>query len=162
MPPAQRRALAYLAWVEALQPFPDGAFHVDEAPTRARLIPALARFGESWHRITAPLLAARLRLRLHLGAILAVAGAVAGMYVRGLAFEYRATSRWTLVTRGQVASNTVRSRCSASVRTCCDTPWALKITMPPSGISLSSSTKTAPRSRSRCTTKRLWTTSWRT
>ncbi len=39
----------------------------------------------------------------------------------------RATSRCTLVTSGQVASNTRRPRASASVRTDWGTPWALKI-----------------------------------
>ena len=69
---------------------------------------------------------------------------------------------WTFVTSGQVASNTVSPRRAASSRTARETPWALKITVAPSGTSSSSSTKIAPRERRRSTTKRLWTTSWRT
>ena len=42
------------------------------------------------------------------------------------------------------------------------TPWAEKTTGAPSGTSSSSLTNTAPSPRSRSTTKRLWTISWRT
>lgn len=48
LPAAQRRALAYLAWVEALRPFPDGRFHADRAPSPARLIPALVSIGGTY------------------------------------------------------------------------------------------------------------------
>ncbi len=64
----------------------------------------------------------------------------------------RATSIWTLVTSGQVASNTVRSRLFASLRTACDTPWAEKIRIAPSGTSLICSIKMAPRLRRLSTT----------
>src|SRR5581483_8757251 len=43
-----------------------------------------------------------------------------------------------------------------------DTPWALKISVAPSGTSCTSSTNTAPFARKSSTTKRLCTTSWRT
>jgi stage II sporulation protein D len=46
--PGERRALAYLAWVEAIGPHPDGGFEADEATTRARLAPALVKVGESY------------------------------------------------------------------------------------------------------------------
>jgi len=58
---------------------------------------ALAAFGQAWGRVAAPLLAARVRRTLHLAAIAAAAGTVAGMYLRGLAFEYRATWESTLL-----------------------------------------------------------------
>jgi len=48
LPPAQRRALAYLSWVEGLQPFADGSFRADRPVSFARLAPALVRFGESY------------------------------------------------------------------------------------------------------------------
>jgi len=48
LPPSQNRALAYLAWVEGLRPAGDGSFHVMRSPSRARLIPALSRIGESY------------------------------------------------------------------------------------------------------------------
>ncbi len=50
----------------------------------------------------------------------------------------------TLVTSGQVASKTFRPRRCASACTAFDTPWALKMTVAPSGTSSSSSTNTAP------------------
>jgi stage II sporulation protein D len=46
--PRERRALAYLAWVEGVRPFPDGRFRPDRPATRARLAPALVRMGESY------------------------------------------------------------------------------------------------------------------
>ena len=48
LPEDQRRALAYLVWTEGLRPFPDGAFHVARVPSVARLLPALARVGETY------------------------------------------------------------------------------------------------------------------
>ncbi len=48
LPPAERRALAYLAWIGAMRPFPDGRYHADRSPTRARLVPALAKVGETY------------------------------------------------------------------------------------------------------------------
>ena len=59
--------------------------------------------------------------------------------------QWRATSICTLVTSGQVASNTAGRARAASSRTACETPCALKITVAPSGTSASSSTNTAPR-----------------
>jgi hypothetical protein len=44
----EQRALAYLAWVEGLQPFPDGHYRPADAPTAARLAPAIVRIGESY------------------------------------------------------------------------------------------------------------------
>jgi hypothetical protein len=68
-----------------------------------------------------------------------------------------------LVTSGQVASIVRRPRSPASAWTAGETPCALKTVTAPSGIvSSSSSTKTAPRSRSFSTTCLLWTISLRT
>ena len=65
---------------------------------------ALAAFGTAWGRIAGPLLAARVRRTLHLAAVAAAAGVVGGMYLRGLAFEYRATWESTLLDAGHVDS----------------------------------------------------------
>jgi stage II sporulation protein D len=46
--PRERRALAYLASVEGIRPFPDGGFRPDLPATRARFAPALVRIGESY------------------------------------------------------------------------------------------------------------------
>ncbi len=51
---------------------------------------ALGNFAVDWARRSAPLVAARAARVLHLSAALLAAGAMAGLYVRGLAFEYRA------------------------------------------------------------------------
>ena len=51
---------------------------------------ALKSFATQWTTLASPLLAARTRRALHLCAALLAAGAVAGMYLRGIAFEYRA------------------------------------------------------------------------
>jgi stage II sporulation protein D len=48
LPLGERRALAYLAWVEGLRPFPDGGFHAERPPSLTRLIPALARIGQTY------------------------------------------------------------------------------------------------------------------
>lgn len=51
---------------------------------------AVGTFGAEWAKLIAPLSTARVARVLHLAAALLAAGAVAGMYVRGLVFEYRA------------------------------------------------------------------------
>jgi len=51
---------------------------------------AFATFMDEWTRAAAPLLTARAGRVLHLSAALLAAGAIAGLYVRGLVFEYRA------------------------------------------------------------------------
>jgi hypothetical protein len=51
---------------------------------------AFAAFTEEWSRASAPLLTARAARVLHLAAALLAVGAIAGLYVRGLVFEYRA------------------------------------------------------------------------
>ena len=63
---------------------------------------ALVRFGALWHRLAGALLAARVRRMLHYGAMAMVVGAVAGMYIRGIAFEYRATWESTWLDAAQV------------------------------------------------------------
>jgi hypothetical protein len=55
------------------------------------LTSALTAFAASWRRAVMPLLAARVRLLLHMGALGMAIGTVLGMYVRGLGFRYEAT-----------------------------------------------------------------------
>ena len=57
---------------------------------------AVARFQGLWVATAAPLIAARARIVFHLGAFFMAFGAAIGLYVSGLAFEYRATweSTW--------------------------------------------------------------------
>ena len=51
----------------------------------------ISRYLASWRPVALPLVAARLERLLHLGAFCLVLGAVAGMYVRGLALAYEAS-----------------------------------------------------------------------
>ncbi|HEX4943629.1 MAG TPA: DUF2868 domain-containing protein, partial [Usitatibacteraceae bacterium] len=51
---------------------------------------ALAGFAFAWAQHSAPLVAARAARILHVSAAMLAIGAVAGLYVRGMAFEYRA------------------------------------------------------------------------
>jgi hypothetical protein len=51
---------------------------------------AIARFARDWAQASAGLNGARLSRLLHMAAIAFAAGALAGLYLRGLAFEYRA------------------------------------------------------------------------
>jgi len=59
----------------------------DRDPTLAR---GLATFAADWTQFSLPLASARVGRILHLGALAFALGAIAGMYVRGLALEYRA------------------------------------------------------------------------
>jgi hypothetical protein len=63
---------------------------------------ALVRFAALWNRAASPLLVSRVRRVLHVAAATLLVGAIAGMYVRGLAFEYRATWESTWLDAGQV------------------------------------------------------------
>jgi hypothetical protein len=83
----------------------------------AALADALAAFSKDWLRLGAPLHAARIRALLHLSAALLALGAVAGMYLRGLGFEFlagwestflaeHAVHRWLTVVLGPAAALT--------------------------------------------------------
>jgi hypothetical protein len=74
-------------------------------PDEARWLAASAqRFAALWRRQAGALVAARLRRALHVGALGFAAGLVAGMYVRGLAFEYRASWESTFLDAPQVST----------------------------------------------------------
>jgi hypothetical protein len=66
------------------------------SPHSVAVTDVVRRFQRLWLPAAAPLIAARGRVVLHLGALAMALGAVAGMYVSGIAFEYRATweSTW--------------------------------------------------------------------
>ena len=63
---------------------------------------AMVRFAALWNRAASPLLVSRARGVLHVGAAALLVGAIAGMYVRGVAFEYRATWESTWLEAGHV------------------------------------------------------------
>lgn len=60
------------------------------------------RFVAAWVAHAGALEAARVRMRLHLGAVCFALGVVAGMYVAGLAFAYQATWESTFLDAAQV------------------------------------------------------------
>jgi Protein of unknown function (DUF2868) len=60
------------------------------APREAGVTSALAAFARDWTQATARLVAARIARVLHIAAAAFAVGAIAGLYMRGLAFEYRA------------------------------------------------------------------------
>ncbi len=64
---------------------------------------ALAAYWSEWSHCSLALGVARLRAFLHLGAAALAVGVVAGMYIRGLGLEYRATWESTFLTADAVA-----------------------------------------------------------
>jgi hypothetical protein len=76
------------------------------APDEARWLGAsLRRFGALWREATGALLVARVRRLLHLGSLGFALGLLAGMYLRGLVFEYRAG--WESTFLGPAAVSTL-------------------------------------------------------
>ncbi len=67
------------------------------------LLTAYGRFATEWSTLAAPLVAQRTAALLHLGAAALAAGAIAGLYVRGIALEYRAGWQSTFLTAADVA-----------------------------------------------------------
>lgn len=66
-----------------------GATRASKTPADATLAAAAARYAGEWGSLSAPLLDARAGRVLHLSAALFAVGAIAGLYLRALAFEYR-------------------------------------------------------------------------
>jgi hypothetical protein len=60
-------------------------------PGRGDLAAAIARFASDWSQLSTPLYAARAARILHFAAAAFAAGLIAGLYVRGIALEYRAS-----------------------------------------------------------------------
>jgi len=67
------------------------------------LAAALARFAVDWPALAAPLWQQRAARVLHFGAATLAAGAIAGLYVRGIALEYRAAWQSTFLDASDVA-----------------------------------------------------------
>jgi hypothetical protein len=88
--------LAFLGrWVEAAR-LSGLARRLGGTARSAAVADATQRFQRLWLPAAAPLMAARVRMALHLAALAMALGAIVGMYVSGVAFEYRATweSTW--------------------------------------------------------------------
>lgn len=63
---------------------------------------SVAALAVDWTRVAAPLYAVRATRILHLAAAALTAGVIAGLYLRGLAFEYRASWESTFLDAGAV------------------------------------------------------------
>lgn len=100
---ALRRALAG-AWRRARERWIERASRTAGAamPAAGSSAPAWARFADDWAAASAPLLAARLGLLLHLAAAALAAGVIAGLYLRGLVLDYRAGWQSTFLDAAQV------------------------------------------------------------
>lgn len=72
------------------------------ALARGPLAAPLGRFATDWIELSAPLMLARAARVLHLAAALFALGAIAGLYVRGLVFEYRVGWESTFLTASDV------------------------------------------------------------
>lgn len=72
-----------------------------DAATAARRT-VLAALPREWARVAAPLYGARAARMLHLAAAATALGVIAGLYLRGLAFEYRASWESTFLGAEQV------------------------------------------------------------
>ncbi|MCC7461264.1 MAG: DUF2868 domain-containing protein [Gammaproteobacteria bacterium] len=84
---------------------------------------AIAAFGADWSRRAGPLYAVRAARILHLAAAALAAGVLAGLYLRGIAFEYRASWESTFLEPSTVRSLTALFYAPGS--------WATGIPVPP-------------------------------
>ncbi|HEY7521983.1 MAG TPA: DUF2868 domain-containing protein [Methylomirabilota bacterium] len=93
--PAASRLAALGRWLEGLR-LSRLATRLGASARSGVVADAVQRFQRLWIPTAAALIAARVRMILHAGAFALALGAVAGMYVSGVAFEYRATweSTW--------------------------------------------------------------------
>lgn len=74
-----------------------GSDSLPPEPGGAAIAAARALFRKRWAKLFAPVLAARLKALLHAAALVLAAFAIAGLYVRGLANEYRAVWESTFI-----------------------------------------------------------------
>jgi hypothetical protein len=75
----------------------------EETPGEQHVISrGFIRFCGLWHRLTGRLLQARVRRMLHLAALALVAGAIVGMWIRGVGLDYPATWQSTMLEARQV------------------------------------------------------------
>lgn len=91
-------------WLEALvrfvQPTKAPPFAEGEGEKGKVLAAAATLFSDRWRGLLAPVTGARLKSMLHLVAFVLAASAIAGMYVKGLANEYRAVWESTFFEEG--------------------------------------------------------------
>ncbi len=85
-------------WLEWLGERARSSGETAATPESAPLEAARLLFAKRWRGLTAPLPAARLKSILHCAAFLLAASAIGGMYVKGLANEYRAVWESTFFT----------------------------------------------------------------
>ncbi len=77
-----------VSWIS--QPLKTAYSNMTDNPAEKLLLSGLKRFTTEWLKLSAPLYTARARRLLHTCASLLALGAISGMYLRGLGFEYLA------------------------------------------------------------------------
>lgn len=97
--PLRHWLTGWLGLLPVAAPASTGASPGDPAALRAR---ALATLHNDWARLAKPLYAARVARILHLSALAFALGVLAGLYLRGLGVEYRATWESTFLDADQV------------------------------------------------------------
>ncbi len=83
---------------------PAGKVHAATDEGDGSISACVAAIPRDWARLASRLYAARSARILHLAAALLALGTIAGLYTRGLAFEYRASWESTFLDAGQVRS----------------------------------------------------------
>ncbi len=98
-----------------------------------RLKQALGRYLTDWLPAVAPLAAVRGRRLLHASSLMLISGAVAGMYLRGVAFQYQATWESTFLSAGGIDAFLKAILAPASVLSGLAVPSAAAIESPAAG-----------------------------
>jgi hypothetical protein len=88
---------ALVAWLGELTP------RLRESVAPRPIVAAFRRFATDWPALALPLWQRRAARLLHVGAAMLAVGAIAGLYVRGIALEYRAAWQSTFLDAGAVA-----------------------------------------------------------
>lgn len=91
------------------------------------------RYLDRWLKAASPLTAARVGRLMHSAALVMVAAVVAGMYFRGLVFEYRATWQSTFLDAGAVDAALSWLLAPASALLGVEVPSAVGLDRPPGG-----------------------------
>lgn len=100
-PPLPRLVTGLTAWLAA----PERSWVRASSGTEGALLAsALRTFLHDWLQVGAPLHLARARTGLHLGALAFAAGAVLGLYVRGVALQYQAAWESTFLDANGVSA----------------------------------------------------------
>ena len=96
VPPGPLRR-SIVAWLGEMTP------HIRKSVAPRPIVAAFRRFATEWPALAVPLWLRRVARLLHFGAAMLALGAIAGLYVRGIALEYRASWQSTFLDAQAVA-----------------------------------------------------------